>query len=109
MFLFEDLPAADRKADKVFLDQVRSSEIYLGLFGNEYGWEDEQGISPTEHEFIEATKHGKLRLIYVKGAKASDYVVLGLASGLRHFLWNSCIVDYCMVFPYEYPSKLFVS
>lgn len=41
--------------------------------------------------------------------EASDYVVLGLASGLRHFLWNSCIVDYCMVFPYEYPSKLFVS
>ena len=41
--------------------------------------------------------------------KASDYVVLGSASGLRHFLGNSCSMDYCMVFPYEYPSKLFVS
>ena len=71
VFLFEDLPAADRKLDKVFFEKVRSSEIYLGLFGNEYGLEDEQGISSTEHEFIEATKHGKLRLIYVKGAKAS--------------------------------------
>ena len=39
VFLFEDLPAADRKTDKVFFEKVRSSEIYLGLFGNEYGWD----------------------------------------------------------------------
>ncbi|MDZ4851664.1 MAG: ATP-binding protein [Pirellulaceae bacterium] len=68
LFLFEDLPAADRRADSVYLDEVRNCDIYLGLFAKEYGLEDGQGISPTEHEFNAATDAGKLRLIYVKGA-----------------------------------------
>lgn len=72
LFLFEDLPAGDSRADSVYLDEVRKCDIYLGLFGNEYGWEDEQGISPTDHEFREATAAGKLRLIYVKGASDGD-------------------------------------
>lgn len=72
VFLFEDLPAADRKADRVFLDEVRNCDIYLGLFADQYGWQDEAGISPTEHEFITATEHHKLRLIYVKGSDDAD-------------------------------------
>ncbi len=72
LFLFEDLPAGDRRADSVYLDEVRKCDIYLGLFGNEYGWEDEQGISPTDHEFREATAVGKVRLIYVKGVNDRD-------------------------------------
>ena len=37
-------------------------------FGNEYGFEDAAGVSPTEHEFDRATAHGKPRLVYLKGA-----------------------------------------
>jgi hypothetical protein len=40
VFLFEDLPASDRRADDVYLDEVDRCGIYLGLFGNEYGYED---------------------------------------------------------------------
>jgi hypothetical protein len=72
VFLFEDLPAADRKADRVFLDEMRDCDIYLGLFANQYGWQDDDGISPTEHEFIAATEHHKPRLIYVKNASDVD-------------------------------------
>ena len=68
VFLFEDLPALDRRADEVYLDQVDHCSIYLGLLGNEYGFEDAQGVSPTEHEFDRATAQGKTRLIYVKGS-----------------------------------------
>lgn len=68
VFLFEDLPASDRRADQVYLDEVKRSTIYIGLLGNEYGPEDAQGLSPTEREFNEATAGGKTRLIYVKGA-----------------------------------------
>jgi len=67
-FLFEDVPAADRKTDEVFLQEVERCDLYVGLFGNDYGYEDAQGISPTEREFTLATKLGKTRLIYVKGA-----------------------------------------
>ncbi|MDD2749602.1 MAG: DUF4062 domain-containing protein, partial [Acidithiobacillus sp.] len=34
VFLFEDLPAADRRADETYLDEVSASAIYLGLFAN---------------------------------------------------------------------------
>ncbi len=68
VFLFEDLPASDRRADDVYLDEVGRCAIYLGIFGAEYGWEDAAGISPTEREFDEATERGRVRLIFVKGA-----------------------------------------
>jgi len=68
VFLFEELPAKDRRADQVYLEQVERCDIYLGIFGYEYGNEDRDGISPTEHEYLHATKHGRTRLVYVWGS-----------------------------------------
>ena len=68
VFLFEDLPASDRRADEVYLDEVGRCAIYVGLFGQDYGYEDAGGLSPTEREFKQAAALGKPRLIYVKGA-----------------------------------------
>jgi predicted HTH transcriptional regulator len=67
VFLFEELPASDRRADEVYLAEVDRCALYLGLFGNDYGFEDTAGVSPTEHKFNRATTLGKPRLIYVKG------------------------------------------
>ena len=67
VFMFEDLPASDRRADKVYLEKVKVSDIYLGLFGNEYGSQDSKGQSPTHKEFLLASQLGKPRLIFVKG------------------------------------------
>ena len=67
VFLFEDLPAKDSRADHVYLAEVERCDIYLGIFGYEYGFEDGEGISPTEREFDHASKHAKTRLIYVWG------------------------------------------
>ena len=80
VFLFEDLPASGRRADDVYLDQVDRCSIYLGLFANEYGFEDAAGISPTEREFDRATTQGKTRLIYIKGQddKTRDPKMLAL-------------------------------
>jgi len=68
VFLFEDLPAKDRRADQVYLEEVERCDIYLGIFGHEYGNEDQEGISPTEHEYNHATKRRKTRLVYVWGS-----------------------------------------
>ncbi|NTW54901.1 MAG: DUF4062 domain-containing protein, partial [Chlorobaculum sp.] len=70
-FLFEEQPAADQRADQCYLDEVDRCDIYIGLFGNEYGWDGADGLSPTHHEFNRATEKGKTRLIYVKGADDS--------------------------------------
>jgi predicted HTH transcriptional regulator len=67
VFLFEDLPASDRRADAVYLAEVDRCAVYLGIFGYEYGVEDGEGFSPTEREFERATATGKPRLIFVKG------------------------------------------
>lgn len=72
VFLFEDVPAIDRRADEVYLQEVERCDIYVGLFGKEYGKEDGKGYSPTHREFDRATRLGKHRLIFVKGADDKD-------------------------------------
>lgn len=67
VFLFEDLPASDRRADDVYLEEVKRCDLYVGLFGYDYGREGAQEEASTEREFDHATAHGKVRLIFVKG------------------------------------------
>ena len=67
VLLFEDVPASDRRPDELYLEEVERSDIYVGLFGNEYGTEDNKGVSPTEREFDHAAAISKHRLIFVKG------------------------------------------
>ena len=72
-FVFErDIRAADQRPDELYLDEVRDCDIYLGLFGNEYGNENADGVSPTHLEYLEATKLDKTRLIFVKGQDDKD-------------------------------------
>ena len=66
VFLFEDSPAADRRPDHLYLEEVERCDLYVGLFGSEYGVEGESGRSPTEREFDRATAIGADRLIFLK-------------------------------------------
>ena len=70
VFVFEDVPATDRRPDQLYLGEVERCELYAGLFGNDYGFEDDEGLSPTEREFDRATEVGAHRLIFVKGDPA---------------------------------------
>ena len=67
VFVFEDVPATDRRPDQLYLEEVEGCDLYAGLFGNGYGFEDDGGLSPTEREFDRATEVGAHRLIFVKG------------------------------------------
>ena len=70
VFLFEDAPASDRRPDELYLDEVECCDVYVGLFGDDYGTEDQEGVSPTEREFDRATALGKHRLVFVKSTDA---------------------------------------
>ncbi|MCL2628969.1 MAG: DUF4062 domain-containing protein, partial [Oscillospiraceae bacterium] len=72
-FIFEKVPALNSSPKKVFINEVKNCDIYIGLFGKSYGYEDSEGISPTEREFDEATLHNKVRLVYIKQAKKREY------------------------------------
>ena len=39
-FLFEELPAKDVPAQPAYRTEVADTEVYLGLFGLDYGYED---------------------------------------------------------------------
>jgi hypothetical protein len=69
-FLFENLPASDQRVDALYVNEVTACDIYIGVLGVEYGWEDKDGISPTEREFDVATQLHKTRLIFIKGASS---------------------------------------
>ena len=67
-FVFEeDVIVTDRRTDEVYLDELAQCDLYLGIIGNEYGFEDKDGVSPTEREYDEATRLGLPRLMFVLG------------------------------------------
>lgn len=69
VFLFEEIPARDQRADAVYLKEVARCDIYLGIFGYQYGSENSDGTSPTEQEYDHASRLGKTRFIYVWGSE----------------------------------------
>ena len=73
VFLFEDVPAQDRRPDELYLDEVERCDIYLGLFGNEYGLEDAEGVSPTDREFELAGELSKPRFIFVRSSNTARH------------------------------------
>lgn len=64
-FIFEDMPATEVSAQKAYLSQAASCHIYLGILGVQYGYEDEEGVSPTEREYDTATANHAHRLTYL--------------------------------------------
>ena len=71
-FIFEEVPANEYSATHVYLREVELCDIYLGLFGNLYGNEDAEGISPTEHEYDLAASLHKSRLIFIKSLNEQE-------------------------------------
>lgn len=67
VFLFEDSPAKSKSAKTAYISEVRNCDIYVGIFGNEYGAVSKNNLSATEQEFREAQGADKEVLIYIKG------------------------------------------
>jgi len=62
VFLFEDLPAKSKSAERVYLNKISKSDILILLLGKEYGNTDTDGLSATEREFRKA-KEKKLKIL----------------------------------------------
>jgi hypothetical protein len=70
--MFEDLGAQDISAEQAYLSGVRSSEIYVGMWGQRYGVRMPDGYSATHAEFLEAERHGLRLCLYVHGDQSGD-------------------------------------
>jgi len=42
-FIFEKLPALDQSPSEMYLEKVAHCDIYIGLIGRHYGYEDAEG------------------------------------------------------------------
>lgn len=70
--MFEDLGAQDISADQAYLSGVRSSEVYVGLWGSRYGVRMPDGYSATHAEFLEAERNGLRLCVFVHGEAGSE-------------------------------------
>jgi ATP-dependent DNA helicase RecG len=85
VFLFEDVPAKSRASQDLYLREAKGSDIYLGIWGNQYGGIGKGKVSPTEAEFREARKAKKQVLVFLKGNddKAREEGVRKLVSEIK--------------------------
>lgn len=92
VFLFEDLPAKGKSPSSVYLEEVGSSEIYIGIIGNNYGSTDSKGLSHTEREFEEFCKNKSPEgvLIFIKGNDDSqrDQKTQKFISKIKNFTYT---------------------
>ncbi len=72
VFLFEDASAKSKSAEKAYIEEVRKSDIYIGILGQKYGEVGKGKISSTETEFREAKAKHREILIFIKGNSADD-------------------------------------
>ena len=110
VFIFEDVPAQDRSPRDVYVDEVDRSAVYVGLFGSQYGFEDSDGISPTEHEFKRAVAKRLERLIFLRsdagrGRHAKMDALVGQAQAQLTRRTFVAVADLCAQL---YASFLFV-
>ena len=56
IFIFEYVPADGASPKEIYLDEVKRSDIYIGLIGEKYGKIHKNGLSATEEEFDQFQK-----------------------------------------------------
>ena len=74
VFLFEDVPSRGKPPQEVFLDEVKSSDIYIGFIGSQYYGKAsmKRGVSATEQEYDAAGAADCERWVYLKAVDKSD-------------------------------------
>lgn len=89
--MFEDLGPLDVSADQAYLTGVRSSEVYVGMWGPRYGVRMPDGYSATHAEYREAERNGLRLCLFVNGeAKGEmDGAQRDLIQGARNLYTTS--------------------
>lgn len=71
-FIFEEVPANTHSPGKLYLTEVKVSDIYTGLLLAPFGFDDEMGVSPTEREYDQAKAEHIPRVTFIKDIVGAD-------------------------------------
>jgi Domain of unknown function (DUF4062) len=93
--MFEDLGPQDVSAEQAYLSGVRSSDIYVGMWGPRYGVRMPDGYSATHAEFLEAERNGLRLCLFVHGEASGemDGAQRDLIQGVRNLYTTSSWSD----------------
>ncbi|WP_457145213.1 DUF4062 domain-containing protein [Mycobacterium sp. URHB0021] len=93
--MFEDLGAQDISAEQAYLAGVRSSDIYVGMWGTRYGVRMSDGYSATHAEYLEAERNGLRLCLFVHGEASGemDWAQRDLIQGARNLYTTSPWTD----------------
>lgn len=93
--MFEDLGPLDVTADQAYLAGVRSSDIYVGMWGPRYGIRMPNGYSATHAEYQEAERNGLRLCLFVHGEASGemDGAQRDLIQGVRNLYTTSSWTD----------------
>ena len=69
VIFFDDAQDSDARPSEIDLDEIERCEVYVGLFGAEYGIENENGVSTIERAFDRASELGLKRIVLVMSAE----------------------------------------
>lgn len=72
VYLFEDEMAKPDSADKIFINEIEYTEVYIGLIGCEYGEIYRKGFSATEYEYDTYISQKADAYIFVKNVYDRD-------------------------------------
>ena len=72
VFLFEDSPSSGLSPENTFLEEVRKSDVYIGLIGSDYGTIKENGLSATEEEYDEFHASNENSFFYIQNVDKRD-------------------------------------
>ena len=72
VYIFEQDSAKTISSDKVFTTRVEQADIYIGLIGNNYGFEYAEGISATEFEFRKFNAKNSNSYFFVRMDETAD-------------------------------------
>lgn len=64
--MWEGFPPMAVPSREAYLEKLEECDIYIGLFGNEYGTPEKDGLSPTEREYRRAKADGKYILVFLR-------------------------------------------
>jgi len=93
--MFEDLGPLDVSADQAYMAGVRSSEVYIGMWGPRYGVRMSDGYSATHAEYREAERNGLRLCLFVHGEVSGemDGAQRDLVQGARNLYTTSSWSD----------------
>lgn len=96
VFLFEDEPSRGKPPQEVFLDEVKSSDIYIGLVGSQYYGKTSAkcGVSATEQEYDAAGTVDCERWVYLKAVDKRDKKASAFVSRVNRDVTRTMFVTF---------------